>query len=59
MLGILKLEIRTAHLDIIKDLFVHQLMHRCVVLKKAILKFTLKQLRLVPMLQLHRHQGVH
>ena len=35
--------IRTVRLDIIKVLFIHQLMHSRVVFKK-ILKFTLKQL---------------
>jgi len=49
--------IRAVHLDIIKVLFVHQLMHKWVVLKKkTILKFTLKfilkQLRHVWVLQL-------
>jgi len=38
--------------------FIHQLMHQWVVLK-TILKFTLKQLRNVSVLQLHRHQGAH
>ena len=40
--------IRTMHLDIIKVLFIRQLMHQWVVLKtilKFTLKFTLKQLR--------------
>ena len=49
--------------DIIKLLFIRQLMHQGVVLKKAILKFilkfTLKQLRHVLVLQLHHHQGAH
>jgi len=44
------------HLDIIKVLFIHQLMRQCVVLK-AILKCTLKQLRHVSVLQLHHHQS--
>jgi len=47
------------HLDIIKVLFIHQLMHQWVVLKKTILKFTLKQLRHISVLQLHHHQGAH
>jgi len=46
--------IRTFHLDIIKILFIHQPMHQWVVLK-TILKFTLKQLRHVSVLQLHHH----
>ena len=40
--------IRTVHLDIIKDLFIHQLIHKWVVLKtvlKFTLKFTLKEFR--------------
>jgi len=42
----------------IKVLFIHQLKHQWVVFK-TILKFTLKQLRHVSVLQLHRHQGGH
>ena len=40
--------------------FIHQLMHKWIVLKTALkftLKFTLKQLRHVLVLQLHHHQG--
>ena len=54
--------IRTVHLDIIKVLFIQQLMRQWVVLKtilKFILKFTLKHLRHVSVLQLHHHQGAH
>jgi hypothetical protein len=55
--------IRTVqHLDIIKVLFIHQLMHQWVVLKtilKFTLEFTLKQLRHVSVLQIHHHQGTH
>jgi len=47
------------HLDIIKVLFIHQVMQQWVVFKKAILKFTLKQLWHVSVLQLHHHQGAH
>jgi hypothetical protein len=43
---------------IVKVLFVHQLMHQWVVLKKTILKFILKQLLNVAV-QLHHHQGEH
>jgi hypothetical protein len=53
--------IRTAHLDIIKVVFIHKLMYQWVVLKtilKFTLKFTLKPLRNVSM-QLHYHQGAH
>ena len=46
------------HLNIIKVLFIHQLMQHLVVLK-TILKFTLKQLRHVSVLQLHHHQTAH
>jgi hypothetical protein len=49
--------IRTVHLDIIEVLFIHQLMHKCVVLK-TILKFKLKQLRYISV-QLHHHLGAH
>jgi len=41
-----------------KFFFIHQLMHKWVVLKKKILKFTLKQFRHVSV-QSHHHQGVH
>jgi len=54
--------IRIVHLDIIKFLFIHQLMHQWVVLKnniKIYIKITLKQLRHVSVLQLHHHQGAH
>ena len=44
-------------LQVIKVLFIHQLMHQWVVLK-TILKFTLKQLWHVSV-QLHIHQGAH
>jgi hypothetical protein len=46
------------HLDIIKILFIHQLMHWRVVVKKTILKFTLKQLQHV-LVQSHHHQGAY
>jgi len=48
--------IRIVGLDIIIVLFIHQTKHQCVVLKKQYLKFTLKELRHVSMLQLHHHQ---
>ena len=51
--------IHIMHPDIIKVFFIHQLMHKCIVLKK-ILKFTLKltlnQLQHVSV-QSHHHQG--
>jgi len=50
--------IRTLHFDSIKVLFTRQPMHQRVV-SKTILKFTLKQLRRVSVLQLHHHQGAH
>ena len=50
LLGLDNLHIRTVqHLDIIKVLYIHQLMHQWVVFKK-ILKFTLKHLRHVSVL---------
>ena len=51
----------TVHLDIIKDFFIHQLMHKCIVLKtilKFTLKLTLKQHRHVSVQSRH-HQGAH
>jgi len=36
---------RTVHLDIIKDFFIYQLMHKNFALKKILLKFTFKMLR--------------
>jgi hypothetical protein len=55
--GLLHFHIQTLHLDIIKVFFIHQLMHKWIVLK-TISKFTLKQLRHVSV-QLHHHQGAH
>ena len=49
--------VKNSTLDIIKVLFIHQLIHQWAVLK-AILKFTLKQLRHFSV-QLHHHQGGH
>ena len=55
--------IRTAqHRDVITVSFIHQIMHQWVVLTNNIeiwIKYALKQLRNVSMLQLHHHQRAH
>ena len=53
----LNFHIRTVQLYIIKVLFIHQPMHKWVVIK-TILKFTLKQLQHISV-QLHHHQGAY
>ena len=53
--------IRAVHLDIYQRFFIHQLMHKWILLKtilKFTLKLTLKQLRHVSV-QSHHHQGAH